>query len=220
MRALLGALLVSPEAILRRRRQSLSTSENLMRYDVEVSGFPSSHAGHLCLLGLIEDDYPGTTNIEEWPSWDLPVLQWGKQQGAVVGFSHSGWGLALPNRRRWHRALANRGGAGQSGDDLPNYEMPPFDGIGANEYIVGGARRLRFHFGRRYARRLGTEYLVPHTQLRLSMPDQRGDRLSLHLWRSCRPGANLRQTVRRRAARLRGKRAIGMNPASSFADTL
>ncbi len=97
---------------------ALSTSENLMRYDVEVSGFPSSHTGHLCLLGLIEDDYPGTTKIEEWPSWDLPVLQWGKQQGAVVGFSHSGWGLALPS------------------DDLPNYEMPPFDGIGANEYIV------------------------------------------------------------------------------------
>ena len=37
----------------------LSTSEYLMRYDVEVSGFPSSHAGHLCLLRLKEDDYPG-----------------------------------------------------------------------------------------------------------------------------------------------------------------
>ncbi|MCA9184450.1 MAG: CehA/McbA family metallohydrolase [Planctomycetales bacterium] len=96
----------------------LSTKDYVMRYDVEVSGFPSSHAGHLCLLGLIEDDYPGTTKIEEWPSWDLPVLLWGKSQGAVVGFSHSGWGLALPN------------------DELPNYNMPPFDGIGANEYIV------------------------------------------------------------------------------------
>ena len=51
-----------------------------MRYDVEVSGFPSPHAGHLCLLRLTEDDYPGTTRIEEWPSWDLPVLQVG--QGA------------------------------------------------------------------------------------------------------------------------------------------
>ena len=60
----------------------LSTPHNLMRYDVEVSGFPSSHAGHLCLLRLTEDDYPGTTRIEEWPSWDLPVLQWAKRQGA------------------------------------------------------------------------------------------------------------------------------------------
>ena len=96
----------------------LSKPNYVMRYDVEVSGFPSSHAGHLCLLGLKEDDYPGTTKIEEWPSWDLPVLRWGKEQGGVVGFSHSGWGLALPT------------------DELPNYNMSPFDGIGANEYIV------------------------------------------------------------------------------------
>ena len=96
----------------------LSTSEYLMRYDIEVSGFPSSHAGHLCLLRLKEDDYPGTTRIEEWPSWDLPILKWGKAQGGVVGFSHSGWGLK------------------QSDDKLPSYEVPPFDGIGANEYIV------------------------------------------------------------------------------------
>lgn len=96
----------------------LSTKNNLMRYDVEVSGFPSSHAGHLCLLRLKEDDYPGTTTIDEWPSWDLPVLQWGKEQGGVVGFSHSGWGMQVED------------------DRLPSYKMPPFDGIGANEYIV------------------------------------------------------------------------------------
>ena len=78
----------------------LSTPDYLMRYDVEVSGFPSSHAGHLCLLRLKEDDYPGTTRIEEWPSWDLPVLKWGKSQGGVVGFSHSGWGLKTDATRR------------------------------------------------------------------------------------------------------------------------
>jgi hypothetical protein len=96
----------------------LSTSNYLMRYDVEVSGFPSSHAGHLCLLRLKEDDYPGTSRIEQWPSWDLPVLKWGKSQGGIVGFSHSGWGLKTPDGK------------------LPSYEIPPFDGIGANEYIV------------------------------------------------------------------------------------
>jgi hypothetical protein len=96
----------------------LSTPDYLMRYDVEVSGFPSSHAGHLCLLRLKEDDYPGTERIEDWPSWDLPVLKWGKEQGGVVGFSHSGWGLQTVAK------------------DLPNLEMPRFDGIGANEYIV------------------------------------------------------------------------------------
>jgi len=41
----------------------LSTRQNIMRYDVEVSGFPSSHAGHIVLLRLKEDDYPGTTKI-------------------------------------------------------------------------------------------------------------------------------------------------------------
>src|SRR4051812_11862472 len=97
---------------------TLSQPGNLMRYDVEVSGFPSQHAGHLCLLRLTEDDYPGTTRIEEWPSWDLPILKWGKSQGGVVGFSHSGWGLQV------------------SGNTLPTYEMPKFDGIGANEYVV------------------------------------------------------------------------------------
>ncbi|MEI6538292.1 MAG: CehA/McbA family metallohydrolase [Planctomycetota bacterium] len=44
---------------------ALSTGDYLMRYDVEVSGFPSSHAGHLCLLKLKEDDYPGTTRLEQ-----------------------------------------------------------------------------------------------------------------------------------------------------------
>jgi hypothetical protein len=96
----------------------LSTPRNVMRYDVEVSGFPSSHAGHLVLLRLKEDDYPGTKRIEDWPSWDLPILQWAKEQGGVVGFAHSGWGLEVPAK------------------SLPTYDMPPFDGIGANEYIV------------------------------------------------------------------------------------
>lgn len=95
-----------------------STGSSLMHYDLEVSGFPSSHAGHLVLLGLQQQDYPGAKRIEDWPTWDLPVLRWAKQQKAVTGFAHSGFGLA-----------ANT-------DKLPNYEMPGFDGIGANEYIV------------------------------------------------------------------------------------
>ncbi|HEX8634227.1 MAG TPA: CehA/McbA family metallohydrolase [Pyrinomonadaceae bacterium] len=96
----------------------LSTPANLMRYDVEVSGFPSSHVGHLNLLGLREQDYPGAKQIEDWPTWGLPILKWARAQGAIVGFAHSGWGLEVKT------------------DKLPNYELPPFDGIGANEYIV------------------------------------------------------------------------------------
>lgn len=127
------------------KTSTLSQQNYLMRYDVEVSGFPSSHGGHLCLLRLMEDDYPGTTRIEEWPSWTLPVLKWGQEQGGVVGYSHSGWGLRLPDygpRGDRLAPVANRDrgtGPGKAADKLPDYEMPPFDGIGANEYIVTAA---------------------------------------------------------------------------------
>jgi hypothetical protein len=97
---------------------ALSTAATLLRYDLEVSGFPSSHCGHLVLLRLHEQDYPDTRQIEDWPSWDLPILAWAKAQGAVTGFAHTGWGLQVDSH------------------ELPNDEMPPFDGIGANEFIV------------------------------------------------------------------------------------
>lgn len=99
---------------------ALSTPTHLMRYDIEVSGFPSSHAGHVCLLRLKEDDYPATTRIEEWPSWTLPVMKWAQSQGGVAGYAHSGWGLEPQTPT----------------DELPNYVIPKMDGIGANEYIV------------------------------------------------------------------------------------
>src|SRR5204863_7870956 len=91
---------------------------HLMRYRVEVPGYPSAHAGHIVLLRLKADDYPGTKRIEDWRSWDLPILEWAKKQGGVVGFAHSGYGLATPAKT------------------VPNFDIPPFDGIGANEYIV------------------------------------------------------------------------------------
>lgn len=96
----------------------LSTAATLLRYDLEVSGFPSSHCGHLVLLRLREQDYPDCRQIEDWPSWDLPILKWAKAQGAIAGFAHSGLGLQVKSR------------------ELPNFEMPPFNAIGANEYIV------------------------------------------------------------------------------------
>lgn len=98
----------------------LSNDRNVMRYDVEVSGFPSSHAGHVCLLRLKEDDYPGTTKIGDWPSWTLPILEWARSQGGAVGYAHSGWGLEPT----------------EPVAALPNYVQPKYDGIGANEYIV------------------------------------------------------------------------------------
>lgn len=90
----------------------------LLRYDVEVSGFGSHQSGHLCLLRLQEEIYPGGESKDHWPTLCLNTLRWAKKQGAVVGPAHSGWGLQSDST------------------ELPNYTVPPFDGIGANEYIV------------------------------------------------------------------------------------
>jgi hypothetical protein len=99
-------------------RATQEDAESLLRYDVEVSGFPSSHAGHLVLLRLREEDYPGTKLIEDWPSWNLPILKWAKAQGAVAGYAHCGNGMVVDST------------------DLPNYEIPPMDGIGTQEAII------------------------------------------------------------------------------------
>jgi hypothetical protein len=124
---------------------ALSKDNSIMRYDVEVSGFPSSHAGHVCLLRLTEDDYPGTTTVEEWPTWTLPVLQWGRKQGGIVGYAHTGWGLGLPDLGRngerlnpipYPKAERYAARSGKAADQLPDFAVPPFDGVGANEYIV------------------------------------------------------------------------------------
>lgn len=90
----------------------------LLRYDIEVSGFGSHQSGHLCLLRLKNQMYPGGNSMAHWPTLCLNTLKFAKAQGAVTGPAHSGWGLELPST------------------DLPNYTVPPFSGIGANEFIV------------------------------------------------------------------------------------
>ena len=100
------------------RDDPVSTVSTRLHYDLEVSGFPSSHCGHLVMLQVQAMDYPGTTKIEQWPSSNTPVLDWGRRQHAVQGYAHSGWGLVVDT------------------EELPNFRMPAFDGIGANDYIV------------------------------------------------------------------------------------
>ncbi len=102
----------------------LSSKENLLRYDLEISGFPSGHSGHLVLLRLKDQNYPNCKALEDWPTYTIPVLKWAKSQGAITGYAHSGLGLEVKN------------------DSLPNYELPKFDGIGANEYIVAVTQNL------------------------------------------------------------------------------
>ncbi|HXE54142.1 MAG TPA: CehA/McbA family metallohydrolase, partial [Tepidisphaeraceae bacterium] len=90
----------------------------LLRYDIEVSGFGSHQSGHLVLLRLKQELYPGNDSDKNWPTLCLNTLKWAKAQGGVVGPAHSGWGLEVKTSQ------------------LPNYEIPPYDGIGADEYVV------------------------------------------------------------------------------------
>jgi hypothetical protein len=96
----------------------------LLRYDIEVSGFGSHQSGHLVLLRLKDEIYPGGDSKDHWPTLCLNTLRWAKKQGSVCGPAHSGWGLEVPTA------------------ELPNYSVPPFDGIGANEYIVDVTHEL------------------------------------------------------------------------------
>ncbi len=96
----------------------------LLRYDVEVSGFGSHESGHLCLLRLKDQIYPGGNSKTHWPKLCLNTYRWAKRQGAVCGPAHSGWGLEVATA------------------DLPNYVIPPYSGIGANEYVVDVTHEL------------------------------------------------------------------------------
>lgn len=99
----------------------------LLRYDIEVSGFGSHRTGHLCLLRLTDQNYPGGDSNRHWPTLGLNTLKWAKKQGAITGPAHSGSGLA-PSQQRV---------AGPDGPNgLPSYAIPQYNGIGANEYIV------------------------------------------------------------------------------------
>ena len=114
----------------------------LLRYDVEVSGFGSHVSGHLCLLRLHEQIYPGGDSKDHWPTLGLNTLKWAKAQGAICGPAHSSAGLAASDERvdgndgpplpGWG---VNRAG-GKPVVQLPNHFIPKYDGIGANEFIV------------------------------------------------------------------------------------
>lgn len=73
----------------------LSEPLTVMKYDIEVSGFGSQALGHVCLLNLKEQIYPGAQGSKGWPTWTLPVLKWTKAQGGVAGYAHSGSGLQI-----------------------------------------------------------------------------------------------------------------------------
>jgi hypothetical protein len=107
----------------------------LLRYDIEVSGFGSHRSGHLCLLRLKEQIYPGGDSDTHWPTLCLNTLRWARKQGAVCGPAHSANGLT---QFTGDRVEGGRDGPvppeGQS--PLPTFRIPMYNGIGANEFVV------------------------------------------------------------------------------------
>lgn len=107
-----------------------------LRYDVEVSGFGSHMSGHLNLLNLQQQIYPGGESKDHWPTLGLNTLRWAKKQGAVCGPAHSAIGLT-----RYVGRLSDT--EGKDGPfNLPNYNIPAFDGIGANEFIMNVTHKV------------------------------------------------------------------------------
>lgn len=80
----------------------------LLKYDLEISGFGSQALGHVCLLNLKDQTYPGSdgTKTKGWPTWTTPVLRWAKAQGAVTGYAHAASGLHIDAAGAAKRLLA------------------------------------------------------------------------------------------------------------------
>ena len=86
----------------------LSEPFTVLKYDIEVSGFGSQALGHVCLLNLRDQTYPGSggTATRGWPTWTTPVLRWAKSQGAITGYAHSASGLQIDAVAATKRLLA------------------------------------------------------------------------------------------------------------------
>ena len=101
-----------------RQDNPVSTSDSLIHYDLEVSGFPSSHAGHLVLLNLKKHHVSRHETYRRLADLGPASLALGQVTG------------------RDGRLCALRFWALGGTKELPNYIVPGFDSIGANEYIV------------------------------------------------------------------------------------
>ena len=125
----------------------LSEPLTLMKYDIEVSGFGSEALGHVCLLNLKEQIYPGAAGSKGWPTWTLPVLRWTKAQGGVGGYAHSGSGLQIDPAAATIRLLeqldANDDGRLDSREASTGLLPEPFAAVDANHDGVATDAELR-----------------------------------------------------------------------------
>ena len=83
----------------------LSEPFTVLKYDLEISGFGSQALGHVCLLNLRDQTYPGSegTKTKGWPTWTTPAMRWAKLQGGVTGYAHSANGLQVAPEKATRR---------------------------------------------------------------------------------------------------------------------
>ena len=105
----------------------LSKPLTVMKYDLEISGFGSEALGHVCLLNLKDQTYPGSegTKTKGWPSWTAARDEMGEGAGRLhrlrafgerPGNSHAVRGEAAlsETRRRPGCASHRRGSDGRA----------------------------------------------------------------------------------------------------------
>lgn len=82
---------------------AVSEPLTILKYDLEISGFGSAALGHVCLLNLKDQTYPGSegTKTKGWPTWTVPVMRWAKEQGGVTGYPHSDMRVDPPGYADW-----------------------------------------------------------------------------------------------------------------------
>ncbi|HEX7900092.1 MAG TPA: CehA/McbA family metallohydrolase [Planctomycetota bacterium] len=99
------------------KAHKLSEPFTVLKYDVEVSGFGSQALGHVNLLNLTDQTYPGSdgTKTKGWPTWTTPLMKWAKKQGAVTGYAHSANGLQIRNDAATAKRLSDEIDANKDG---------------------------------------------------------------------------------------------------------
>jgi hypothetical protein len=135
----------------------ISEPLTLLKYDIEVSGFGSQALGHVCVLNLKDQTYPGSDGTKDkgWPTWTTPLMRWAKAQGAYSGYAHSANGLGVNAKNAARRLLAeldeNHDGKLSRAEAAKGLLPEPFDAIDTNkddllsgaELVASNARAAR-----------------------------------------------------------------------------
>jgi hypothetical protein len=112
----------------------------ILKYDVEVSGFGSQALGHVCLLNLRDQTYPGSDGTKDkgWPTWTTPLMRWAKAQGGVTGYAHSASGLGIDPQQSTRQLFAEldkdkSGGISKAEAAAGRWPLPePFEKVDAD----------------------------------------------------------------------------------------